>query len=157
MMRLSHISLSENALPEVVLYHGTLKSSVRPILQKGLQSTSGWGGANTEGVYLSGSIDGAAYWALYAYAREHESDMDVPPSEEEWKALIRERSKRHIAVLEIRVPPEYQQHLRADMEQAEDVQYTGTDEDWQEALKQIGDVRYTGGTIPPQWISEVRM
>lgn len=40
------------------------------------------------------------------------------------------------------------------MEQAEDYGYEGDEDDWQAAVKEIGDVRYAGH-IPPTWLREM--
>lgn len=149
MMKLRHLHEDTTAL---TLYHGTLKSAVPNILEQGLNPSSGWGGAGTEGVYLAGSIDSAKYWALFAYAREQEIDFELTDR----LLKLEARTMRNIAILEVRIPQDQLANLQADMEQAEDVQYEGDPEDWRASLEQIGDVMYRG-TIPPSWISEVRM
>jgi hypothetical protein len=135
----------------VTLYHGTLRKDVPSILKNGLRSHPGYGGAGTEGVYLTNRPATALYWAKSRYQLEHEEHPDT------------ERFDRHhgqevgklLAVLQVVIPASNFGNLFADMEQSEDVQFDGDESDWEAGLKAIGDVRY-GGTIPPQWISLVK-
>ena len=140
----------------ILLYHGTLRRYVRRILTQGLKPSVGWGGANTEGVFLSGSRKGAMRWAKMSWMREHGYEMEAS------------RFSRHckypeccIAVLVVVIPASYTCHLRGDLEQLEDYleilpeQYLEDqnlfEQDWQASLKYIGDVRYVK-KIPPEWI-----
>jgi len=54
----------------------------------------------------------------------------------------------------VKVPGIALRHLRADLEQAEDVGFDGAPEDWQASLNEIGDVMYAG-PVPGEWIKEV--
>jgi hypothetical protein len=132
----------------ITLYHGTLSKNLKSILKNGLEPSPGWGGAGTHGVYLSGSVEGAKYWAVFAYARDKDEDFEMRKTEP--------KASKHISILSVVIPPEFLGNLRADMEQAEDVGFEGSAEDWQESLKLIGDAMYVS-KIPPDWISRVGM
>lgn len=140
-----------------VLYHGTPKANVPGILKRGIRLCEGWGGAGTSGVYLSGTIDGAIYWAKVAWLRDHHHDVDT----ERFERYCPQADKC-IAVLKVTIPPSHVCCLRADMEQYEDVQLPPEyndpkqfEKDWQASLRYIRDVRFTG-KIPPEWIEEVK-
>lgn len=131
----------------IKLYHGTLKKNLKNIMSEGLVPSAGWGGAGTEGVYLSQSIDGADYWAVFAFAIDRDIDMEYE--------RIRNKAQKHIAILEISIPEDKIENLRADMEQAEDFHFEGDPTDWQASLEQMGDAMYDG-TIPPSWIKIIQ-
>jgi len=140
----------------VRLYHGTLREHVSHILKQVLKPSVGWGWANTEGVFLSGSRKGATYWAKMSWMREHGYEMEASRFSRHCKS-----PKRCIAVLVVTVPASHTCCLRGDMEQFEDYleilpeQYLENrnlfEQDWQASLKYIGDVRYAG-EIPSKWI-----
>ena len=138
--------LSTSDLSDVTLYHGTLRKNVAKILKNGLNVSSGWGGAGTEGVFLSGSKEGALYWAKLAYQQEHELRMEV--------SKFDPANLPELAILKVVVPKNKTDLLKADMEQAEDVGFDGDESDWRASLEQIGDVRYDE-RIPPAWISKI--
>ena len=143
----------EKAKPPVVLYHGTFKPFVPSILKDGLTPATGWGGANTTGVFLSGSPEGARYWGRYAAASnldlDGDGDADFDGNAERYERRF--PSLPHVQVLRVTVPANKVKNLRADMEQAEDVGFEGGAADWQESLAAIGDVMYAG-PIPAAWI-----
>lgn len=130
--------------PAPVLYHGTTRAAVRKILKSGLRTTAGWGGAGTEGVYLSGSPAGALAWAMQSLLTKTGEGGDV-------SRFFRKHRLDELALLEVRIPEDELVNLKADMEQAEDVQYDGEEDDWQAALEQIGDVRFDK-PIPAAWL-----
>jgi GNAT superfamily N-acetyltransferase len=143
----------QNPRPPVVLYHGTFKPFVPSILKDGLTPATGWGGANTTGVFLSGSPEGARYWGRYAAASnldlDGDGDADFDGNAERYERRF--PSLPHVQVLRVTVPANKVKNLRADMEQAEDVGFEGGAEDWQESLAAIGDVMYAG-PVPAAWI-----
>ena len=147
-MKLSEILFEEveQDMP-VVLYHGTLRSRLDSIMEQGLQGGAGWGGAGTHGVYLSGTPDGALYWAKIAYMSEQEEDLEP----ERFDRKYGKDADKLLVVLEVRIPAEAVDNLRADMEQAEEYGFEGDAEDWQAGLEEIGDVMYEGN-IPSEWI-----
>lgn len=146
-MKLSKILFEEQEQP-VVLYHGTLRSRLASIMSEGLRSGSGWGGAGTHGVYLSGSPAGALYWAKIAYMSEQEEAMEPERFDRKYGKDV----DKLLVVLEVKIPKEATKNLRADMEQAEDYGFEGDAEDWQAGLAEIGDVMYDGD-IPSSWIT----
>ena len=146
-IKLSSI-LFEGEDKPVILYHGTLRSRLDSIMSGGLKAGSGWGGAGTHGVYLSGSPAGALYWAKIAYMSEQEEGMEP----EKFDRKYGKDQDKLLVVLKVRVPSEATENLRADMEQAEDYGFEGEPEDWQSGLAEIGDVMYLGD-VPAEWIS----
>lgn len=132
----------------VTLYHGTLKENVPSILSGGLKVSSGWGGAGTEGVYLSKTPSGAEYWAKIAYMSKNEESLEP----EKFDRKYGDKKQDLISILRIVIPTSEMDNLRADMEQAEDYGFEGESEDWQQSLDVIGDVMYAGD-IPSTWIS----
>lgn len=137
--------------PSRRFYHGTLVSALPSILKNGLKVSSGWGGAGTEGVYLSGSVGGAKYWAKLAYQREHDDRLEADRFDRKFPG---KKADKVIAVLAIDIPEKFLKNLRADMEQAEDVGFEGDESDWEASLVEIGDVRYIG-PVPPTWIEKL--
>jgi hypothetical protein len=132
------------------LYHGTLVESLPRIYAEGLEQGEGWGGAGTTGVFLSGTPEGALYWAKMAHQRasgekmeEHRFDRDHGHHADEL-----------IAVVSVEVPEGQTGDLKADVEQFEDVMADFSPDDWRESLKRIGDVRFNGH-IPAEWIQGV--
>ena len=142
------------AKKDIVLYHGTLDQFVPNILREGLKPAPGWGGANTFGVFLSGSYDGAQNWGRYAAA----SNLDLDGDGESDFGGDAERYTRafpslpHVRVLKVTVPAAMAKNLRADMEQAEEHGFERGPKDWRASLSIIGDVMYAGG-IPAEWLS----
>ena len=132
----------------VTLYHGTLKENVPSILSGGLKVSSGWGGAGTEGVYLSKTPSGAEYWAKIAYMSKNEESLEP----EKFDRKYGDKKQDLISILRIVIPTAEMDNLRADMEQAEDYGFEGESEDWQQSLDVIGDVMYAGD-IPSNWIT----
>ena len=132
----------------VTLYHGTLKENVPSILSGGLKVSSGWGGAGTEGVYLSKTPSGAEYWAKIAYMSANEEGYEP----EKFDRKYGDKKQDLISILRIVIPAAEMDNLRADMEQAEDYGFKGESEDWRESLNVIGDVMYDGD-IPSSWIT----
>jgi len=131
----------------VFLYHGSILGRVPSILARGIDVGEGWGGAGTSGVFLSGSPEGALYWAKMAFLRDRGEKLEVASFDRKYGP----RMHKLIAVLGVRIPASETGRLRADMEQAEDVGFEGTDEDWEASLDQIGDVRFDG-QVPLEWI-----
>lgn len=132
------------------LYHGTTVKYVPDILEQGLEEAEGWGGAGTVGVFLSGTPEGALYWAKLAYMRFNDEKME---------AHRFDRDHGHhaddlVAVLVVDIPEHSEDELRADQEQFEDVMMDFSPYDWRQSLEKIGDVRFNG-SIPPQWIVDV--
>lgn len=132
---------------DVVLYHGTLRDRVPAILDRGIDVGEGWGGAGTSGVFLSGSRDGALYWAKMAFLREKGEKLEAARFDRKWGA----RQDDLLAVLEVRIPACQLARLKADMEQAEDVGFEGDEDDWRASLREIGDVRFDG-PVPAAWV-----
>jgi hypothetical protein len=128
-----------------VLYHGTTTEALPSILSGGLKVVSGWGGAGTEGVYLSNSKTGALMWAMSSLLSKTGEGGD--PSR-----FFRKHSLDELALVEVRIPESELENLKADMEQAEDYQYDGEEDDWQASLDQIGDVRFDG-PVHASWIT----
>lgn len=131
-----------------VLYHGTTKKAASKILKSGIKTTVGWGGANSEGVFLSGSKTGALMWAMSSLLSKNDEGGD--PS----KFFARGYSLDDLALIEVHVSADKLSDLKADMEQAEDYQYDGDEDDWEASLDQIGDVRFDG-SVPASWLKEV--
>lgn len=125
-----------------VLYHGTERHNLATIEEEGLHMGEGWGGAGTNGVFLSGSPEGALYWAKQSYSMRRG---------EKAEHFDRHHGEDEVVVLEVNIPVEFLSSLKADMEQAEDVGFDGSEDDWERALEEIGDVRFDG-PIPPEWI-----
>lgn len=128
-----------------VLYHGTSREAADSIARQGILPSEGWGGAGTEGVYLSSSKTGALMWAMSSLLSKKDEGGD--PS----KFFARGHSADELVLLEVRIPDNRLSDLKADMEQAEDYQYDGTEDDWEASLDQIGDVRFDG-PIPAAWV-----
>lgn len=133
-----------------VLFHGTLLENVPSILERGIERGEGWGGANTSGAFLSGTSEGALYWAKIAYQRAHEEDLEVYDFDRDHGHEI----DSLLAILAVNVPENATSELRADEEQFEDVHADFPATDWEQSLKVIGDVRFDG-EIPKEWIVEV--
>jgi GNAT superfamily N-acetyltransferase len=148
---------SPSASAPVVLYHGTFNDFVPSILRDGLTPSVGWGGANTEGVFLSGTPEGAQYWGRYAAANnldlDKDGDADFGGDAERYARAF--PNLPHITLLKVTVPASHLHNLRADMEQAEDVGFEGKPTDWRGSLKAIGDVMYAG-SIPAGWLEVVQ-
>jgi len=134
----------------VTLFHGTLLEHVPAILERGIERGEGWGGAGTSGAFLSGTPQGALYWAKMAHQREHSERLEIHRFDRDHGREIDEL----LAVLAVQVPDDQAGRLRADEEQFEDVHADFDPSDWRQSLKVIGDVRFDGG-IPPGWIVEV--
>lgn len=130
-----------------VLYHGTLVEYLPLISRNGLYETEGWGGAGTKGVFLSGSPQGALYWAKMAYQRARGEKLEAHSFDRDHGA----DADSLLAVIEVRVPGEYAEVLKADEEQFEDVGADFPPDDWRQSLEKIGDVRFAG-RIPPGWL-----
>jgi hypothetical protein len=133
-----------------ILFHGTLLEHVPAILRDGIERGEGWGGAGTSGAFLSGTLEGALYWAKMAYQREHGEKLEA-------HSFDRDRGHeidRLLAVLAVQIPNDQAELLRADEEQFEDVHADFPPEDWRQSLKVIGDVRFDGEVLP-EWIVEV--
>jgi hypothetical protein len=137
-----------NVVP--VLYHGTLKEHVPAILERGIERGEGWGGAGTSGAFLSGTPEGALYWAKIAYQREHGEKVEP----DRFNRVHGHEADELLAVLTVQIPDDQVGLLRADEEQFEDVHADFPPEDWRQSLKVIGDVRFDG-EIPPTWIRDV--
>lgn len=129
------------------LFHGTLAQNVDEILRKGIMEGEGWGGANTRGVFLSRTPEGALYWAKLAHQREHGERLEVSRFDREYRHI----ADRLLAVLVVDIPDEEIGSLRADAEQFEDVGVNLPIEDWRESLRLIGDARFDG-KVPPEWV-----
>ena len=130
-----------------VLYHGTTAEALPDILSGGLNVTYGWGGAGTEGVFLSSTKTGALMWAMSSIMSK--ADEGAEPSR-----FFRKHKLEELALLEVCIPEDELANLKADMEQAEDYQYDGEEDDWQASLEQIGDVRFDK-KIPALWLKVV--
>jgi hypothetical protein len=133
-----------------VLFHGTLVQHVPAILEHGIERGEGWGGAGTSGAFLSGSLEGALYWAKIAYQREHGEKVEP----ERFDRVHGHEADQLIAVVAVQVPDDQVDRLRADEEQFEDVGADFPPDDWRQSLEKIGDVRFDG-ELPPEWIVEV--
>lgn len=130
-----------------ILYHGTLVEHLPEISRKGLEETEGWGGAGTRGVFLSGTPQGALYWAKMAYQRANGGKLEVHSFDRDHGA----QADSLLAVIEVRIPAEYADVLKADEEQFEDVGADFPPDDWRQSLEKIGDVRFAGA-IPARWL-----
>lgn len=136
----------------VTLYHGTLRRKLPKILRRGLQPSEGWGGANTFGVFLSGTPEGALYWAKLAHQRDKDEKLEVG----RFDRAYGDRAAELLAIVEVTIPPAEIGQLKADMEQAEDVGFEGDRDDWEASLEEIGDVMFDG-QVPASWVREVPM
>jgi len=134
----------------VTLFHGTLTQHLPEILANGISEGEGWGGAGTRGTFLSGSIQGALYWAKIAYQRDAGEKMEIDRFDRDHG----HHADELIAVLVVDVPESETSRLKADEEQFEDVGADFDPADWQRSLKEIGDVRFEG-PIPKEWVQEV--
>lgn len=134
----------------VTLFHGTLLEYVPAILERGIERGEGWGGAGTSGAFLSGTPQGALYWAKMAYQREHSGKLEAHRFDRDHG----HEADNLLSVLAVQVPDGQTELLRADEEQFEDVHADFPPEDWRQSLKVIGDVRFEG-EVPPTWIMEV--
>lgn len=132
------------------LYHGTLVSRLSEILATGILKGEGWGGAGTSGVFLSGTEEGALYWAKLAFQREVEERLEVDRFDRDHG----DEMDQLLAILVVDVPEGETDRLKADEEQFEDVGASFDPADWKQSLEVIGDVRFEG-KIPPQWIGKV--
>ena len=139
---------------DLVFYHGTLDQFVPSILRDGLKPAAGWGGANTFGVFLSGSYGGAQSWGRYAAASnldlDGDGEIDFDGDAERYARAF--PTLPHVQVLKVTVPAAMVKNLRADMEQAEEHGFEGAPKDWRASLSIIGDVMYAGA-IPSEWLS----
>jgi len=151
-----------NALAKIVtsesliLYHGTTKDRLPEIKRQGLLPSYGWGMAGTKGVYLTKYKDVAKYWAKLRFLGSlQEQGENIQVEETFFDRKFGDKSDDLLAVLQVTIPPNKLSNLFADMEQAEDVGFSGEDSDWELSLKEIGDVRYNG-KIPPTWISPIK-
>lgn len=133
-----------------ILFHGTLTEHLPAILKNGIEPGAGWGGAGTFGTFLSGTIDGALYWAKLAYQRTHDGKMEIHRFDRDHGR----EADRLIAVLAVEIPESETGKLKADEEQFEDVGVDLDPDDWKQSLIVIGDVRFDG-QIPAAWIREV--
>lgn len=131
----------------VVLYHGTLRGRVPSIKRRGIDVGEGWGGAGTSGVFLSRTPEGALYWAKMAFLRDRGEKLEVARFDRKHG----QRMSKLLSVLEVTIPASELGRLKVDMEQAEDVGFEGSEDDWRASLEQIGDVRFDG-VVPPEWI-----
>jgi hypothetical protein len=132
------------------LFHGTLVKYVSDILEKGIEEGEGWGGAGTVGTFLSGTPEGALYWAKLAYMRYNDERMEADRFDRDHG----DEADKLIAVIAVQIPTHAEDELKADEEQFEDVMADFSPDDWRQSLKEIGDVRFDG-SIPPEWIKEV--
>jgi hypothetical protein len=133
----------------VKLYHGTLRSSLPGILKKGIEVGEGWGGAGTNGVYLSASPEGALYWAKLQHQKINDEKLEIDRFD---RSHTSRDTDRLLAIVEVTIPAEKLDDLKADMEQAEDVGFDGSEDDWQASLDEIGDTRFDGH-VPPEWVN----
>jgi hypothetical protein len=101
-------------------------------------------------VFLSGTPEGALYWAKLAYQRTHEEDMEAYDFDRDHGHEIGQL----LAILVVEIPANKTKKLMADEEQFEDVHANFSPKDWKQSLKAIGDVRFDG-PIPPGWVKEV--
>jgi hypothetical protein len=133
----------------VVLYTGTTVDRLPKILEKGLTAGEGWGGAGTSGhVFLTNSPRSALDWAKIRFLRDIEA-RNIEPG---WfDRILGQEGLDAVVVLKVEIPLEAEGLLRADMEQAEDFQFEGEPEDWEEAWFAMGELMFEG-TIPPMWI-----
>ena len=131
-------------------YHGTLRELLPQIMREGIEEGEGWGGANTKGVFLSDSPEGALYWAKLAYLRQQETGLGLEP--ERFDRHFGHQQDKLLAIVKVTIPVTQFNNLRADIEQSEDYGFEGQEKDWEMSIQQIGDARYVG-PIPPQWLS----
>jgi len=130
-------------MKSLILYHGTLAENLPAIQRYGLRPSPGWVVGN-QGVFLSASRKGALYWAKMNFLAKMGEKLE--PSRFE-----RKFSRDSLAIVKVTIPAQYLKNLRADMEQAEDYGEEIDENDWQGALKIMGDVLYKGA-IPPEWV-----
>lgn len=133
-----------------VLFHGTLIQYLSKILENGIEVGEGWGGAGTSGVFLSGTPEGALYWAKMAYQRTNDEKMEAHRFDRDHGHEIDEL----LGLVVVEIPENKTKKLMADEEQFEDVHANFSPKDWRKSLKVIGDVRFDG-PIPPGWVKEV--
>jgi hypothetical protein len=132
------------------LFHGTLIRNVPEILSNGIEVGEGWGGAGTSGAFLSGTPQGALYWAKMAYLREQGEKLEIYKFDRDHRG----KADELLAVVAVEIPEDETARLMADQEQFEDVHAHFDPTDWRESLKAIGDVRFDG-PIPADWVTEV--
>jgi len=131
----------------IVLYHGTMRTNLPWILKEGLKPYEGWGGYGMKGVFLSGDIEGAEYWAKIQHQKESGGRLEVDRFDRKFGS----QKDELLAILKVTIPASETKWLRADMEQAEDVGFEGDEADWQASLEEIGDAVFIK-PIPPNWI-----
>ena len=136
----------------LILYHGLIRSNLAKVKTQGLKPSHGYGGAGTNGVYLTKYKDVAIYWAKLQYMRSLEDYTMV--DETLFDKRYGKQIKKLLAIVQVTIPPTAFDNLHADMEQAEDVGFEGSESDWKGSLEKIGDVRFDS-TIPTAWIKEV--
>lgn len=129
------------------LYHGTPLKYLSEIQAKGLDEHGGWGGAGTTGVFLSGTPEGALYWAKMNHQMMNGEKMEASRFDRDHG----HEADQLLAVLEVWIPDDETDRLKADVEQFEDVLADFSPDDWQQSLEKIGDVRFDG-PIPREWI-----
>lgn len=134
----------------MILFHGTLLKNIPAIMGRGISRGEGWGGAGTSGVFLSGTPEGALYWAKMAYQREHGEKFEIHSFDRDHGREIDDL----LAVVAVMIPQDAYALLRADEEQFEDVRADFPATDWRRSLEVIGDVRFDE-VIPREWIVEV--
>ena len=140
----------------VVLYHGTTRDRLAKIKVQGLVPTKGWV-QGTSGVFLTKNKDTALYWAKLRYMGDlYNEGENVRVDDNHFDKRFGNKIDKLLAVLQVTIPKENVDNLSADMEQAEDVGFTGEDKNWELSLKEIGDVRYNG-KIQPSWIKVTKM
>jgi hypothetical protein len=132
------------------LYHGTLSENIPAILRQGLMPGSGWGGAGSHGVFLSGTPEGALYWAKIAYQRLFTEKFEI----HSFDRLHGHEVGDLLAIVVVDVPDSAVHRLKADVEQFEDVGARFSTDDWEESLRVIGDVRFDGH-VPAAWVRDI--
>lgn len=135
----------------VVLFHGTPRSKLKEILKTGLEPSPGWV-TGAEGVYLSKTRDGALYWAKLAFMAAREETLEIARFDRRYGKDV----EKLLAIVSVTIPESGLVHLRADMEQAEDVGFEGEAGDWTASLDEIGDAMFVE-RVPAAWISEVEL
>ena len=151
-------ALAKTVTPEpLILYHGTTKDRLPKIKRQGLLPSHGWGWAGTKGVYLTKYKDVAKYWAKLRFLGnlQEKGDENVRMEDTFFDRKFGDKSGELLSILQVTIPPNKLSNLFVDMEQAEDVGFSGEDSDWELSLKEIGDVRYNG-KIPPNWIRPIK-
>lgn len=147
MTALKH-SKSSSAKTIPILYHGTQRKYIDSIMKDGIRTTEGRGGAGTSGVYLSATPQGALYWAKDNFVMDHPEIKEISRLDRHYTS---EELEEMFVVLKVKIPANKTSFLKADMEQAEDVGFEGSDKDWESSLEQIGDVVFEE-KIPSAWI-----